>query len=512
MSDSIQAPMGGVKTDPTKLKLSLTEKMAYGIGDVGSNILLDVATLYLLKFYTDVLGIPGYYGGIIFLISKFFTAFTDIFTGVVLDSRKNIGKNGKFRPFILYFSFPVALLAIANFVGNDFSLSVKVVVATGIFMLFGLVFSLMNCSYGAMVPAITKNPNERASLAAWRQGGATLGLLMTTVLFVPLMNLIDGSKQAQYLFAVVIFMIIGVLCMILCYKGVKERYIVKKEVTAEKTSLFQSFKAITGNTPLFVLCVTNFCTLAAFNIKLAIQLYYCEYVLKDTILLSYMGFFSMGCIFLGVMLMPHLVERFGKKTVYIAGLTMWIGGDFLNYFIGGSPVIYVVLSCVTYFGTSFANSLNWALVSETVEYGEWKNGVRSEGTVYTGFTFFRKLSQGVAGFFPGFMLTQIGYVPNVEQTLDTQNGLSQLMFIYPGVLALIACCSLLFCYKLNEKLYVKIVRELEERRTQKNAGQAKTSAPTQTSAQIQDSSDAVDSTANDSVAEESGAAHNKKDN
>lgn len=470
MSDTAQAPMGapqGANVDPTKLKLTLKEKMAYGIGDVGSNILLDIATLYLLKFYTDVLGIPGYYGGIIFLISKFFTAFTDIFTGIVLDSRKNIGKNGKFRPFILYFSFPVALLAIANFVGNDFSLNVKVVIATGVFMLFGLVFSLMNCSYGAMVPAITKNPNERASLAAWRQGGATLGLLLTTVLFVPLMNLIDGSKQTQYLVAVIIFMIVGVLCMILCYKGVQERYIVKKEATAEKTSFFASFKAITGNTPLFVLCVANFCTLAAFNIKLAIQLYYCEYVLKDPILLSYMGFFSMACIFLGVSLMPHLVERFGKKTVYIAGLSLWIGGDFLNYFIGGSPVVYVVLSCVTYFGTSFANSLNWALVSETVEYGEWKNGVRSEGTVYTGFTFFRKLSQGAAGFFPGFMLTQIGYVPNVEQSLDTQNGLSQLMFIYPGVLAMVACCALLFCYKLNEKMYVQIVRELEARRAQK---------------------------------------------
>lgn len=76
---------------------------------------------------------------------------------------------GKFRPFILYASFPVTLLAIANFVGTPFDVTGKTVMATILFMLYGLFFSMMNCSYGAMVPAITKNPNERASLAAWRQ-------------------------------------------------------------------------------------------------------------------------------------------------------------------------------------------------------------------------------------------------------------------------------------------------------------------------------------------------------
>lgn len=165
-------------TDPLTLKLSLREKCAYGMGDFGSNLMLCIGTLYLLKFYTDELGMPAFYGGIIFLVAKFFTAFTDMLTGVLLDSRRNIGKKGKFRPFILYASVPVALVATAQFMANDFSLTVKTALATVLFMLFGLCYSLMNCSYGAMVPAITKNPNERAQLAAWRQGGATVGLLL----------------------------------------------------------------------------------------------------------------------------------------------------------------------------------------------------------------------------------------------------------------------------------------------------------------------------------------------
>ena len=116
--------------NPLTLRLNLREKIAYGMGDVGSNLMLCIGTLYLLKFYTDELGMPAYYGGIIFLVAKFFTAFTDMLTGVLLDSRRNIGAKGKFRPFILYASFPVALVASAQFMANDFTLTVKTALAT----------------------------------------------------------------------------------------------------------------------------------------------------------------------------------------------------------------------------------------------------------------------------------------------------------------------------------------------------------------------------------------------
>lgn len=110
-------------------------------------------------------------------------------TGFLLDSRKNIGPKGKFRPFILYAAVPAALIATLQFIATTFSLPVKTTIATALFMMFGLSYSLMNCSYGAMIPAITKNLNERAQLAAYRQGGATIGLLICTVAFIPLQSL-----------------------------------------------------------------------------------------------------------------------------------------------------------------------------------------------------------------------------------------------------------------------------------------------------------------------------------
>lgn len=385
--------------DPLTLKLSLREKFAYGVGDFGSNLMLCIGTLYLLKFYTDELGMPAYYGGIIFLVAKFFTAFTDMLTGVLLDSRRNIGAKGKFRPFILYASFPVAVVASAQFLATDFTLTVKTGLATVLFMLFGLFYSLMNCSYGAMVPAITKNPHERAQLAAWRQGGATVGLLLCTVGFMPIQALFVSSSSLGYLIAALIFSVCGLFSMWWCFSGVKERYI---EIVPDhhKPSILKSFCAIFRNPPLLVLCVANLCTLAAFNIKLAIQVYYTQYVLNDIHLLSWMGFFSMGCIL--------------------------------------------------------------------VDYGEWKTGIRAEGSVYTGYTFSRKISAALAGFLPGIMLTQIGYIPNITQSNATLLGLRQLIFLWPCGLAIIAAFTMGLFYKLNETRFAFIIEEISQRKKNNN--------------------------------------------
>lgn len=462
--------------NPLTLKMNLREKCAYGLGDVGSNLMLSIGTLYLLKFYTDELGMPAYYGGIIFLVAKFFTAFTDMLTGFLLDSRKQVGPKGKFRPFILYAAVPSAVITAAQFFATSFSLPVKTAIATGLFMLFGLCYSLMNCSYGAMVPAMTKNPNERAQLAAYRQGGATIGLLVCTVAFIPLQSLFSSSTTG-YVCAAAIFAIAGFCFMMLCYKGVKEHYITTAP-NGHKTSILKSFVAIFHNPPLLVLCIANLCTLAAFNIKLAIQVYYTQYVLNDIHLLSWMGFLSMGCILVGVLLVPLTVKWFGKKQVYLAGMVLWAVGDILNYFWGSNSFTFVTFSCIAFFGTAFVNSLNWALVPDTVDYGEWKTGIRAEGSVYTGYTFFRKISAALAGFLPGIMLTQIGYVPNVAQSDTTLLGLRQLIFLWPCGLAIIAALTMGFFYTLNEKRFATIIEDINQRKTKDVGTEEKSSTVT----------------------------------
>ena len=145
-------------------------------------------------------------------------------------------------------------------------------------------------------------------------------------------------------------------------------------------------------------------------------------------------------------------------------MVLWALGDILNYFWGDSSFTFIIFSCIAFFGTAFVNSLNWALVPDTVDYGEWKTGIRAEGSVYTGYTFSRKISAALAGFLPGIMLTQIGYVPNIAQSDATLLGLRQLIFLWPCGLAMIAALTMGFFYKLNEARFAFIIEEINQRK------------------------------------------------
>ncbi|WP_252902490.1 MFS transporter [Paucilactobacillus hokkaidonensis] len=150
------------------------------------------------------------------------------------------------------------------------------------------------------------------------------------------------------------------------------------------------------NKPLWTVSLVNLFTFSAFNLKLAVQVYYCQYVLKDTTAVSLLGFFSIGMVFVSVFLTPMLTRKFDKKNVYILGCLIWAVADIAGFFLADNTFMLVFLTSIAYLGDGFTSSLNWALVSDCVEYGEWKTGVRSEGLVYSFFTYFRKLSQALA--------------------------------------------------------------------------------------------------------------------
>jgi GPH family glycoside/pentoside/hexuronide:cation symporter len=444
-------------------KITLKEKIAYGMGDVGNNFLFDMGQLYLLKFYTDALGIPATVAGLVFLISKVWDAFADISVGTWVDNRRNIGPKGKFRPFMLYAAIPLALMTIVSFINPGFSVTGKIIWAFATYMIFGTVYSISNVPYGSMIPAMTNDPNERAQLASFRQAGSNLGLLISTVGFMPLVLWVN-NKTTGYLTAVAIFSVLGVLCQWYSYKGIKERYVEEKPKES-KADLKEGYKNLFKNTPLLVLCAVNLFTFSAFNVKLAVQVYYAQYVLKNVSIVPYMGLFSMGTVFIGVALVPFIVKKIGKKQTYMLGAAIWAVGDLLAYFTAKDAVVFIIYACLAFFGSSFINSLNWALVSDAVEYGEWKTGKRSEGVIYSFFTFFRKVSAAVAGFVPGMVLGLVGYVPNAVQSAKAIAGIKGLMFIYPGFFALLTIIVMGLFYRLSDNRFKEIVAELGKRKS-----------------------------------------------
>ncbi|MBU3160994.1 glycoside-pentoside-hexuronide (GPH):cation symporter [Clostridium frigoris] len=443
-------------------KLTLKEKFSYGTGDIGFGFMFDLGQIYLLKFYTDVLGLPVAVAGLVFLVTKIWDAFADISIGTWIDNRKKIGPKGKFRPFILYATIPLAIITIISFITPSFTITGKIIWAYVTYMAFGSIYSVGNIAFGSMIPAMTTDPNERTQLASFRQAGSNMALFITTIAFMPIVMLFS-NKSTGYMVAVSIFAILGVLLQIYCYSNIKERNVVQKPKIA-KGSILKSYKGLFKNTPLLILCLVNLFTFSAFNVKLAVQVYYCQYVLKNISIVPYMGFFSIGCVFIGCALVPTIVKKIGKRHTYMLGCAIWAFGDILAFIFAKDAVVFIAFACFAFFGSSFVNSLNWALVSDAVEYGEWKTGTRSEGVVYSFFTFFRKLAQAVAGFIPAMVLAAVGYVPNAVQSVKAISGIRGLMFIYPSVLAIATIVVMGFFYKLTDDKYREIIVDLNERR------------------------------------------------
>ena len=453
--------MSSIQTelDDAPRTLKLRNKIGYMVGDVGNNFLFDMGQLYLLKYFTDQLGLNSAVAGTIFLVAKVWDAFMDISVGTWIDNRTNIGKRGKFRPFMLWAAIPLALLLIANFTMPDFSVTGKLVWAYVAYMLFGTVYSISNVPFGSMITAMTKNSQERSELASYRQAGSNFGLMMATIGFMPIVKALPNEKIG-YTVAVVVFAIAGVLCQWFAYANTKENYQSEPKPKVSKAEIKESYKALLKNKPLLTVSIVNLFTFSAFNLKLAVQVYYCQYVLKDLTAESLLGFFSIGMVFVSVFLTPMLTKKFDKKNVYILGCAIWAVGDILGFFFASNTFMLVFLTSIAYLGNGFTSALNWALVSDCVEYGEWKTGIHSEGLVYSFFTYFRKLSQALAGFIPGIVLAMVGYVPNQAQTATALLGIRGLMFIYSATLAVVTIVVMWKLYPLTEKRYKNIMGEL----------------------------------------------------
>ncbi|WP_223593087.1 glycoside-pentoside-hexuronide (GPH):cation symporter [Neobacillus bataviensis] len=447
-----------METTGTK-KLTLKEKVSYGLGDVGNGFMFDMGQLYLLKFYTDVLGISAYWGGLVFLISKIFDAFADSSVGAFVD-RRNLGKRGKFRPFILFGSIPLAIMTVISFLAPDFSSTGKIVFAFVTYMLFGLAYSFVNIPYGSLAASMTQDSVDRASLGSFRAIGSQFAMLVSGMTVIPIVSHFPNEKIG-YAVGIAIMAAIGVIFHYICYRNTSENIVRAPKADQEKIPMSRLFKLLLSNRPLIALCFVCLFMVAASNLRTAVQLYYLQYNLKNTGLITLLSFTSVGIAVVGSFFIPTLVKRFGKKKTFIIGLIIGVAADAANFILPANIPTFLVLLSIGSLGLSFALGLPWVMVADTIDYHEWKTGERTEGVVYSSYSFFRKLAQALAGFIPGVALGLIGYVPNVQQTAETLLGIKGLMFLVPAVFNLIACVILIVVYNLTDKKYKNIIEELK---------------------------------------------------
>jgi glucuronide carrier protein len=423
--------------------------------------------MFLLVYYTDVAGISAAAVGTLFLVVRAWDAFADIFAGRIVD--RTMTRWGKFRPFFLFASLPLLLLSVATFtVPGGFSHTGKLVYAYLTYAALGFMYSLVNIPYGSLASAMTQLPQERAKLASFRMIGTAVTIIMLAFVVAPQ---IKGSSDLQRSLTITtsVFVVIGFALYLLLFATAREN--VARDVA--QVSLRQSFATLKHNRPLVMLCLSALAFLTGMFTLQTVQAYYARDVLGNANLFIVLTLVSTGAMFLVAPFMPKVVRTIGKKNGYIgAGALAIIAGIGISASPRTMPAVAVVFFALMGIAMAAVNILMFALEADTVEYGEWQTGVRTEGITYALFSFTRKLGQAVGGAMAAYGIGLGGYIAGAPtQSGDALDSIRYTAGFLPAAFILIAI-AIMYFYPLTEARFTQLVAETAQRRAARAVAEA----------------------------------------
>ena len=446
----------------------MRDKLGYLFGDFGNDFFFLLVSSFLMVYYTDVYGINPGFVGLLFLIARLWDAVADITWGRFIDTRE-AGKNGKFRPWIFRMSFPLVFSGVLMFVHiPGMSTGFYEAYAFVTYIVWGTLYSTVNIPYGSMASVITNDPVERASLSTYRTIGATLaGLIINAV--GPLVVFVDNKADADRFFmAAVIFGLLSISCYMACYKLSTER-IVAPAGAAEKMDLKKTMKGLVKNKPLMAILCVSLMFMVNMMMVNAVNVYLFKDYFSSAATLSLVSIGQTIAVLLIAPFVKTLTTKFGKKEMSIVGLSIASAVYFVLYFLKGiDATTFVAFTFIGNIGFALFNTVIWAFVTDVIDYQEYLTDMREDGTVYSVYSFARKVGQALAGGIGGVAIAAVGYDAMREtQTQAALDGIHTLATLVPAVVYLVCLLILVFFYPLNKKRLADMVEKLAAKRAAK---------------------------------------------
>ena len=432
--------------------------VGYGAGDAANSMIISTANMFLLVYYTDVAGIGAAAAGTLLLVARVFNAFTDIAAGRIVD-RFHSPRWGKFRPFLLFGFIPL-VLGVAVFHVPDVEPSLKLLYAYCTYFLVCLAYSLVNVPYGCLVGAMTQDPRERARLAGARTIG---GLSVGAVLGFFVAPLLGGGGDIQWIFTVMTVAFAALGSGLYVFTGVACREQVAGSVP--RITWRQTIDALRANSPLVVLCLGSMLLVTGNSATVAAQFYYLRDVLGRLDLFPVMAATQVVITLALAVLMPRPVARWGKKAVFTIGCMLGAAGGLVVFLAPAqAPWLAVAGMVLAQLSAATVSILTWALIADTVEYGEWRTGVRVQGINYALLAATRKLGMGFGGGLVAFALAWGGYSSVArEQAAPALAAIRAAAGLLPAALAL-AAVVIMYWYRLTDQKHAELVAGLQQQR------------------------------------------------
>lgn len=446
------------------------DKIGYMFGDFGNDFTFILSSSFMLKFYTDVMGIHAAVVGVLMMAARFVDAFTDVAMGQIVDRSKPT-KDGKFKPWLRRMCGPVAISSFLVFQSGFANMPYlfKVVWMIVTYILWGSIFyTSINIPYGSMASAISADAKDRASLSTWRSIGSTLAALVIGV-GTPLFayetvngnTILSGNRMT---IIAGVFSVMAVICYMLCFKLATERVEVPQNNT--KFNFGDLMKSLVTNRSLIgiiaaaILLLLVMLTMQGMNAYLFPN-FYGNVAAQSVAALA-------GSLVMLVVCAPlatKLSAKYGKKELAI-GSCLFGAVVYLICWVlkPENPYTYVVFYVVANIGVGFFNMVIWAMITDVIDDAEVKNGVREDGTIYSVYSFARKIGQALSSGMIGALLSVIGYSAATAFNPEVVNGIFNMTCIIPAIGFVGIALVLMFLYPLSKNRVEANVLELKKRR------------------------------------------------
>ena len=436
-------------------------RAAYGIGDYAICLYWSGVGLYLLYFYTDVVGITPLLAGWIYALGIAWDAITDPFMGYLAERTRT--KMGSYRPYIFYGAIPLAFSFILLFWVPPFEGITLFIFLLTVNLVHRTSFTIVSVPYSSLTARITDDSDERTKLTTARMIGASFGTLSVSALGFPIVLWFGGGDEALgFIFLGMVCGLTAVLVLSITVRFVEEREF--NFTPAQLPSFSRVFRSVAENYPFWIVFGSILIlgsTSIMFNNNL---IYFVKYFLD---LHEYQGLIlgvSSGVALLVIPFWAYAALKIGKRNSWMAAMTLLLIGFLIFYFypIASLNELLLVLGFIG-IGNGATGVLFWSMLPDTIEYGEWKTGVRTESSLYGFMTFAQKGAIAFAAVLLGMALTQIGFEPNEVQSEQTLSGLKFIMTWIPLVGIFISFVLVSF-YPIDKSFHQKLINEIEERK------------------------------------------------
>lgn len=458
-------------------KISLKEKIGYGLGDAASSMFWKIFSMYLLFFYTDVFGLAPAVVGTMFLITRIWDSCFDPIVGIIADRTKT--KWGKFRPYLLWVAIPFAVIGVLTFYTPDFDEKGKIIYAYVTYSLMMMIYSLINVPYASLLGVMSSDRKDRNTLSSYRMVFAFGGSLLALWLIEPLVNYFGGSLNSKtgWLATIIVFGVITTAFFWACFFFTKERV---KPIENEQSNLKEDLKDLLKNKPWWILLGAGIGTLVFNSIRDGAAVYYFKYYVSSSVNFDFTLFgtdfhmtptsiylvLGQAANIIGVIIATPIANKIGKKNTFFGAMAVASILSLAFYFFGKEDVLLIMsFQVLISICAGCIFPLIWSMYADSADYSEWKQGRRATGLVFSASSMSQKFGWTIGGAGTGWLLGYYGFQANVEQTAVTQNGIQLMLSILPAIAAAISVAFILF-YPLSEEKLQTIEQDLNEKRDQ----------------------------------------------